>query len=782
MTLDSICADDTRASWQGQPTRILGRERELTTIERVLAGDDVHLLTLVGPAGVGKTRLATEVGLRLNDNFPDGAVLVDLASVRHPDRVPFIVAQAVGLQDPRDSELLLQIQEHLGERSALIVLDNFEHVLPAAAQVAALLSACNRIKLLITSRAPLHLRWEHTLRIAPLTVPDPGHLGSLSELTEIPSVALFLERVQASNPEFMFTERNARAVAELCVHLDGLPLAIELAAARALLLSPRMMVDRMEQRLSLLRWDAPDLPERQQTLRAAIDWSYELLSEDERILFRHLAVFAGGFDLEAAEAIAAGLPESPLDVLEGLTSLVEKSLVQVTGLGEERVPYSLLESIREYGREMLEEHGEFEAARQAHAGYYRQLAERAETPLRGQGQDEWLSRLERERDNLHAALRWLLDRGENENALRLATALGYFWVVRGHLVEGSRWLGEALEKAPDAHPGVRSGALAQAGLVLIFKGDYQQSKEILEESLRLASEIHASTGIARSITYLSLRAALAGDWDESAGLLHEALDIWEQLGTMQDLEFTLRYLSAASFMQQTCGQAASLLSDVLDRLPSLPENRASGLACLDLALTVRKLGDLPRAAELVQDGLRTSVICRDQRLLSLAVEAGLRLAGEHAEPDMRARLSGARDALNASTGVTQSMWEQWSARRDALIRAQLEREGWEEAYHDGRYLSFDEVVVLTSRMLESCSQQVSSSKPAPPRPSKHSLLSAREHEVLRLVAEGLSSKVIGGQLFISPSTVNYHLTSIFNKLGVNTRAQAVATAAERDLL
>lgn len=493
-------------------------------------------------------------------------------------------------------------------------------------------------------------------------------------------------------------------------------------------------------------------------------------------------MFVSGFDLEAAEAIARKLPVQPIDVLEVLASLVEKSLIQVTGLGEERVCYSLLESIREYGRELLEEHGELEAVRLAHTGYYIELAERAEPQLRAQGQDDWLSRLEQERDNLDAAMQRLLERDENENALRIAAALGYFWVVSGRLVEGRQWLNHTLSKAADAHPAVRSRALAQAGLILIFTGDYRRSQEVLEEALRLASEIHASNGIARSITYLSLRAAVAGDWDESSRLLQEALDCWRQLDNLQEIGFALRYLVAAAFIQQAYRQAASLLSDAVDGLHAKGEIRTAGLASLYLALTVRTLGELPRAVELVLTGIQASVDCQDKPLLSLAVDTALRLVGDQAQVDTRARLSGARDALNQAAGVTQSIWDEWSARRDERIRAQLEREGQGALYEYGRSLSFAEVGTLTTGMLEAFSQQLSSSKPPSTHAPQHNLLTEREFEVLQLVAEGLSSKAIGERLVISVSTVNYHLTSIFNKLGVDTRAQAVAIAVRKSLL
>jgi len=327
---------------------------------------------------------------------------------------------------------------------------------PAASGLAELLAAAPRVTLLVTSREALHLRREQTFHVPPLPLPDPQHLPSLEQLSQIPSVALFVQRAQAIDPDFALTEDNARAIAELCVHLDGLPLAIELAAARTTLLSPQMILERLGQRLSLLRWQARDLPERQQTLRSAIAWSYDLLSPEEQVLFRRLGIFAGSFSLEAAEAIGAGghgagIPRdsawvSPtgLDALEGLASLVDKSLVQVQGMEGDTVRYVLLESIRDYALERLAETGELDAAGRIHARYYLDLAELAEPELTGREQRAWFHRLELAHENLRAALRWFSEHGEGELGLRLATALGYFWEARGYMAEGQRQLEEAL--------------------------------------------------------------------------------------------------------------------------------------------------------------------------------------------------------------------------------------------------------------------------------------------------------------------------------------------------
>jgi predicted ATPase len=343
----------------------------------------VRLLTLTGPPGVGKTRPALEAGREVAPHFAHGVAVADLSPVRDPSLVFEALAQSLGANEgPANESLPERLGAALHDRAMLIILDNVEQVLPAASHLAELLVAAPRVTLLVTSREALHLRFEQIFHVAPLALPDPQHLPPLEELSQIPSVALFLQRARAITPDFALTEDNARAVAELCVHLDGLPLAIELAAARTLLLSPQMMLERLEQRLSLLRWQAQDLPERQQTLRSALAWSYDLLSPEEQALFRRLGIFVGGFTLDAAEAIAQEAPCETVDVLEGVSSLVDKSLVQSEQDGAGGHRFRLLESVREYALEQVTSCDEGEAVARAHARYFLELAEDADTPSR----------------------------------------------------------------------------------------------------------------------------------------------------------------------------------------------------------------------------------------------------------------------------------------------------------------------------------------------------------------------------------------------------------------
>jgi non-specific serine/threonine protein kinase len=764
------------------PTPLIDRAVELELIHQRLVDDHVRLITLTGPAGVGKTRLALEAAKQLSDSFPDGVIFVDLTSVRNPDRVLPAVAHTLGVAERDRSPLLDRLEERLAHRKVLLILDIFERVLSAASQLADLLAHCPDLALLVTSRVPLHLRWEQTLRIAPLGVPNLEQPISLPDLAKVPAVAFFLQRAEAINSEFELTEHNAKAVTELVVQLDGLPLALELAAALASTLSPQMILERLERRLSLLYWKAQDLPERQRSLNSAIGWSYDLLDLDDQALFQRLGVFVGGFDMEAAEAVVTAAGESAGGVLEGLASLVDKSLIQVTGQGEERVRYSLLESIREYAYEQLASSDRLYVTERAHAHYYVEFVEGVDPRIRTCEYLQLLFHLELEYENLGSAIRWLLIHGEPEVALRLAAALGFFWRTRDHAVNGRRWLEETLRMAPDADPSMRIAALLQEGMILSYEGDFDRARDVLQEGLAAARRCDDGAGITEALNSLGIRATLIGDHSESLRLLQEAVRQAERLEDRLGVASALAALGYDAFVQAQHERAASLYSDSLARFEELGDVWNAGAVKLHLAFVLKALDDRLRACRLVQDGIELSAPSRDRWLLTLAVNATLSLLEDRADPEQRARLLGAEETFRHSIGYTLAFWDQMSAQSVVSLRREVEQHGWRVAFREGRSLSFAATCALASDMLDGFAQSSSVPNTAAADPDPQDLLTEREYEVLRLVAEGLSSKVIGGQLFISPSTVNYHLTSIFNKLGVNTRAQAVATAAERDLL
>jgi predicted ATPase/DNA-binding CsgD family transcriptional regulator/transcriptional regulator with XRE-family HTH domain len=825
-----------------QPTPLLGRVSELEMIRQRLVGDpgtpgmegrgnqgreQVRLLTLTGPAGVGKTRLALAAAIQLADHFPDGVVLVDLTPIRDPPLVLPTIARALGLAETGGQPLPERLRDALRERSALLVLDNFEQVLPAAGALAELLGACPRLTLLVTSRAPLRLRWEWTLRVSPLPVPDlTAPLPPLEVLVEIPAVALFLER--ARRADFALTAAQAPLVAQLASELDGLPLALELAAANLDALPLPTIVRRLGDRLRLLRWEALDLPERQQSLEAAIGWSYDLLSVPERRLFRCLGVFSGWVSPAATAAVVSAVATGEDDddrardhghTLARLASLAEKSLVlparrrEYEGDGAEEdgtteaqngvdpePAFAMLETVREYAWEQLERLGELEAGRRAHAYYFLALAEQADPQLRGPNQRAWYFRLEREHDNLRAALRWLLEQdttAERAAALRLAAAMGWFWAIRGYPTEGSRWLEEALARAPAGSAeeenglAVRTRALLEAGAALVLQGNFARAGALQEEALTLARQRQDPAATAQALTYLGTRAVYAGEVVEGAQLLREAQARWETLGDAFFLGLTLNFLGTAALAQGDLAEAAALKAAALERLDAAGGVGFAGTAHLALAAISGQRGDLPQAVRHVRAGIEASLVLRDRRLLSSGARAALALVGDHGDPVRCMRLLGASDVLSQVTGGAVVGQHEPAYGAVAGLRERLEQGA---AYREGRSLSFGDVVTLARSLLDdvaqirahiapprSVSDGAQEPQQRPARPDR-SPLSAREQEVLQLVAQGRSNKAIGRQLFLSASTVNYHLTSVFNKLGVSTRAQAVAVAAQRGRL
>jgi non-specific serine/threonine protein kinase len=820
-----------------QPTPLVGRSQEVETILRMLSVDGVRLLTIIGPAGVGKTRLALAAAQQQLDNyFPNGVIFVDLTPIRLPQDVLGAIARACGVTDtspfPEGERLVATLQG----RATLVVLDNFEQVLPAAVELASLLAQCPNLALLVTSRAPLHIRWEQTLRVAPLPVPDlSSALPPLAELAAIPSVMLFLQRARARRASFALTDKQTPMLAELVTQLDGLPLALELAAARLDVLSLSTLTRHLAHRLQLLAVEAPDAPERQQSLEAAVGWSYDLLSESEQRLFRCLGVFVRHATLDAIAAVGnavkrqrpEGSDEDAGDVKETssttreLISLAEKSLLlpmrpeeprglAAPSIAPEEPPstpedelepaFGMLETVREYAWERLAASGELAAAQEAHAHYFLGLAERADQEMRGPNQRVWFLRLEREQDNLRAALRWLFDHDDESGrvaSLRLAGALGWFWAMFGYHAEGERWLQKALARAPQGLL-LRTRALIPLGMILAARGEIGRVQEALQEALTLAEGQDPSTAAMARIP-LGHAVHMAGEREEGTRMLEEALRSWNRLGNLWGVGLTHCSLGLAADMAGDAMAAVAYYTDGVRELEAAGDAHQAAYYHGFLGVNAWKLGDLHHAVAHVRAGLRTSIAFQDRWLLSMAAQATLALGWAHTQPHVRARLLGAADALSQTTGAAfpgEPGGHEVAALREQLVQpGDQEKLGLAAAYRDGRVLSFDAVATMSQRLLEEAAQSLprpefsekarqlaqNAGEPTAAHASENPL-TTREIEVLRLVAQGLSSKLIARQLSVTPGTVNYHVAAVFNKLGVDTRAQAVAVATQRGLL
>jgi predicted ATPase/DNA-binding CsgD family transcriptional regulator len=528
-------------------TSLIGREREITAIQGLLTKQQVRLLTLTGAAGVGKTRLSLEVAMSLRSCFSDGVCFVELATLSDPDLVLSTLAERLEIKEGTRELLTERLKRSLHDKHLLLLLDNFERLLSASPLMEDLLSACPALHIVVTSRTPLRLRAESLFPVAPLALPDLSRLPEPELLARIAAVALFLQRAQAIRPDLQLLPANARAIAEICVRLDGLPLAIELAAARLSILSPQDLLDRLSSRLGLLTRGAWDLPERQQTLRKTLQWSYSLLSAEERQLFRCLSVFVGGCTMKGIEVLWArlhGEDQGREQVLDGVASLIEKSLLHRTELEGQEPRFRMLETIREYGLETLAACQELEAAQRAHAACYLALVEEAQGRLQGKEHGVWVQRLTQEHDNLRAALRWLLEQGEDrEAALRMCSGLDVFWVVRGDLLEGWTFLEQALAQSQEAAPAVRTRALLAGVVIAMQAGDLACGEALCQEYLRVCRALGDTLSAGAALCVLGWLAYHRKDFAAARSFLEEGLAIARELGYKPGVLISLLFLA-----------------------------------------------------------------------------------------------------------------------------------------------------------------------------------------------------------------------------------------------
>ncbi len=859
-------------------TSLIGREREIDDICAFLTSPEVRLLTLLGVGGIGKTRLSIAAASALRTTFTDGICFVGLAGISDSVLVMATVALELGLADTHKSFEEL-VQDALHEKHFLLILDNFEQVVEAAAVLEQLVATCPQLKILVTSRVVLRLPMEQQFRVPALAIPDIKQLPEREAIAQYASVELFVQRARALLPAFQVTDINAAVLAEICVWLDGIPLAIELAAARIKLLPPQELLPRLSKSLAILTKGMTTQPTRQQTLRNTISWSYDLLDSWEQRLFRLCSVFVDGFTLQAIEAVYAVLYEKKHadtieSALDGVDSLIDNSLLQPPGQEDEESESRLvmLETVREYGRERLAENDEMEAARGAHAAWYLQFAEEASKVPDAAKQTRWIKRLERNYDNLRAAMAWMLEEEVEEQstlrvemALRLGIVLERFWSVQGYISEGWSFMKRALAKCERVKPEIRAQSFSTGSVLVGYLGDHQQAETLLEQSLALSKELGDTQRSAYCLRNLGWMAHVKGNFTRARSLYEESLGLFRVLDDKQGIVLALMnlgylaqnqgdYESAYLLFLEAVAKSRELgnthhLLSLLFQLAQLlyvsrehpPANEIHLLLAENIALAQEvgdrraivnarfllgclalRQGELTKARLLLEEASSFYKNSGDQRSAGSMIATLGRInaadgqyvvaRSQFEESLTLGRKQDDRETISYSLiglGILATAQKQyvWAARlwgadeklREvdsvfiypvdrpeydeavASVRGFLGQETFTSLWAEGRALSLDEVLAVRATLPPTqtvpLAKPVSREKTAP-YPSG---LSAREVEVLRLVAQGLSDAEVAEHLVISPRTVNAHLTSIYNKLAVNSRAAATRFAVEHHL-
>ena len=768
--MPDVSSDTARLSLPKPLTSFIGREGELAQAKRLLA--DSYLVTLTGPGGSGKTRLCIALAAAVAGDYPDGVYFVPLAPVRDPGLVPSTIARSIGLQDARDRPLMEHLVSQLCGRQLLLVLDNFEHLLAAAPIVTRLLEETSAVRILVSSRSSLRISGEQECPVPPLAVPGEEARPTAASLAACESVRLFAERAAAAVPGFAVDDESAPAIAHIARRLDGLPLAIELAAARVKLLPPEAILPRLEHSLGLLTGGRRDVPDRQQTLRATIAWSYDLLTDGARRLLAVCSVFAGGVSLEVIETVCDAAVDVGLPVLDGVAELVDQSLLrQLPRPGPVR--YVMLETIREYAAERLEAMPEAERVRRAHAAAFLALVETGGRPHAGLARKDWLQRVEVEQNNIRAALSWYRQH-DLPVALRLAASMSAFWSLRGHHTEGRQRLDELLSLVPGESID-RVSALNGAAWLAIDQGEYARAADLLGQSIALSHRLGDTVGEGIATLYLgrckmsSLRIVEAApEVERGVALMHEA-------GDRPAIACSMFYSGLAALLTGRLEASCDLFGRCAALAAELGLTPLGARARQMLGFPLLELGELAAARAAMAESFPEIMDVGDRWVIQIGLSGFIGLAAKTGRPRMALRLAGAADAYRDVNEFSlpepiAEMVDRWLA----PARAQAGRAA-DRLRADGRRLSPEEAVGLV------LANEPDDASRLGPRRGSSSALTRREAEVAALVARGLTNRDIAAQLFLSVRTVEVHVDHVLTKLGFRTRTQLAAWALEEGL-
>ncbi len=745
-----------------QPNSLIGRQHELGTARDLILRGGVRLVTITGPPGVGKTRFAIELAFSVASEFDDGAQLVDLAPLRDSRHVLDTVARALGLLDHPNHPPLQRLQRYLSDRNILLLLDNFEQVIKAAPDVAQLLATCPHVKLLVTSRQPLHVRWEHRYNLLPLALPAERPGSDQRMVVRSPATILFVERARTAQPGFSVDARNSPTIVDICRRLDGLPLAIELAAAWTGALGLDAILARLSGHQSLPLNGLRDVPERHRSLFNAIAWSYDLLNDTERRVFRALGAFAGEIPLEAIEAVCEG-PQ--VDVLTPVAGLVDKNLLTRIGDGETR--FRMLETIRECAEERLELTGEADAVRGRHAAWFLALAQRADRFIWSEHQVEWFGRLERAHDNVRGALDWCLGGGDEETGVLLAASMTRFWFGRGYIREALRW-GQIAASKQQVSPTARALALSNLAFFLMHQGDRDQAVRLAEQGVALARSVHEPWLMAWSLLQLGLVTDAVGDFERSERVYGEMRDFARQAGDERLAILALHNTGSGLRMQGDNTRARMILEEVLSMARPRHDRWLTSLATGNLGFALAA-EDPVHALMLLEESLALAHEIGHPWLTIRRLEDLAAVLASSDRVEVSAALLGASGGLRDAFGFTRpSSMQAQVDDASAAARKRLGDHAFDAAYDKGRAMTAEEAVALA----------LGRSAPARRERLQHpGGLTGREVQIVLGIAEGLTNRQIAERLAISERTVDAHVQNIRNKLGMDKRAQIAAWAS-----